>query len=174
MHASKQRSGRSHQRTSCPPAYAEPLSDRPSRVRNSGLPRHADTGARPRPRALIVDDEEDTRELYAWCLRAAGWVVDGVGNGEEAIRSAAEFEPDVIVMDLRLPGLGGLEAARRLKTNEETAHIPIVMCSGADRVEAEAGARQAGCDAFVGKPCLPDDLRVLLESLVAATSGSHG
>jgi CheY-like chemotaxis protein len=110
--------------------------------------------------------------MYAWCLRAAGWVVEGATDGADALLIAHVFEPDVIVMDLRLPTIDGLEATRRLKASEATRDTPVVACSGFDLGQAEALARQAGCEEFVAKPCLPDDLRALLENLVRRPWGS--
>ncbi len=130
----------------------------------SGLP---DTGVRARPCVLIVDDHDDTREMYAWCLRAAGWFVVGVADGAEALVAAPALEPDVIVMDLRLPVVGGLDAIRRLKDDEYTKHVPIVACTAFNRTTAEIEARAAGCDDFVTKPCEPEALRDRLEALVA-------
>jgi two-component system, cell cycle response regulator DivK len=126
-----------------------------------------DTGVRARPRGLIVDDDEDTRELYAWSLRAAGWVVEAVSGGEEALDVARDFLPDAIVMDLRLPTISGLEVTRRLKANAATRRIPIVACSGVDLGQARTLARRAGCEEFVAKPCSPEVLRLVLESVVA-------
>lgn len=148
------------------PALAQPKSDKPRRDQGSGpagLPR---TGVRARPRVLIVDDDEDARDMYAWCMRAAGWNVEDVADGAEALFVAEHFEPDVIVMDLRLPVIGGLEATRRLKADPRTRHIPVVALSGADRSQTEAEAMAAGCEEFVPKPCPPQDLRALLEKLV--------
>jgi two-component system cell cycle response regulator DivK len=153
-------------------ALAQPKSEKPQRDRGSGPPAPADTGTRARPRVLIVDDDEDTRELYAWCLRAAGWVVDAVSNGEEALFVAPAFTPNVIVMDLRLPGIGGLEASRRLKASPTTGHIPIVGISGVDPSRAHDLAEEAGCDEFMAKPCPPEHLRALLEYLVTGRSGT--
>jgi two-component system, cell cycle response regulator DivK len=113
---------------------------------------------------LIVDDNEDTREMYAWCLRAAGWFVETVANGADALCAAPAFEPDVIVMDLGLPVVGGLDAIERLKREEDTKHVPIVALTGYTTREREA--RAAGSDAFVVKPCEPDALRELLEAIV--------
>jgi two-component system cell cycle response regulator DivK len=118
-------------------------------------------------RALIVDDDEDSLELYAWCMRAAGWLVDGAANGEEALFLAGYFAPDVIVMDLRLPGMDGLEATRRLRAAPHTRHIPIVALSAMDRRLAETLAMEAGCESFVAKPCPPESLRAFLENMVA-------
>ena len=121
---------------------------------------------------LIVEDDEDARDLYAWCLRAAGWTVEAVPNGEDALFVAAVLLPDLIVMDLRLPVIDGLEATRRLKADPDTRHIPVVALSWVDRREGEALATAAGCQAFVAKPCPPEDLRALLESLAAGGEGS--
>lgn len=146
--------------------------DGPRRPRGSEPPRTPVTGTHPRPRVLIVDDEEDTRDMYAWCMRAAGWIVEAVANGEEALFLTPAFEPDVIVMDLRLPVIDGLQATRRLKANEATGHIPVVACSGLDWARVEALARQAGCDAFVAKPCQPEELRAVVEDLVRRGASS--
>jgi CheY-like chemotaxis protein len=130
------------------------------------MPRPPDSGTHSKPRVLLVEDDEDTREMYAWCLRAAGWIVEAAADGAEALVSALVFEPDVIVMDLCLPVVDGLEAARQLKASEMTRGIPIVACSAFDIGQADALARQAGCEGFVAKPCSPDDLCILLENVV--------
>jgi CheY-like chemotaxis protein len=115
---------------------------------------------------LIVDDDQDTRELYAWCMRAAGWFVQAVENGAEALLAAPEFGPDVIVMDIRMPVLGGLDAIREIKRAEATKDIPVVACTAFDGPSSEIEAIDAGCDEFVPKPCEPEVLRNLLETLV--------
>jgi two-component system cell cycle response regulator DivK len=129
---------------------------------SGGLSDSPPSGFRLRPRVLIVEDNDTTREMYAWSMRAAGWIVEEAVDGEAALYAAALFEPDVIVMDLRLPVLDGIEATRRLRVTELTRHIPIVACSALNRAE---DAKNAGCSAFVTKPCPPEDLRALVESL---------
>jgi CheY-like chemotaxis protein len=116
---------------------------------------------------LIVDDHEDTREIYAWCMMAAGWHVDAVTNGAEALAIAAAHEPDVIVMDLHLPVLDGLATTHRLKQDPRTAHIPVVACTAFGHLHSEAEMREAGFEALVAKPCPPEDLRAVLEEVVA-------
>lgn len=120
-----------------------------------------------RGRILIADDDPDTRAFYAWALRAAGWLVSEAADGFEAIGMAAALRPDAIVMDLCMPGLGGAEAAVCLKREARTRPIPIVACSGLNRLRAEPQALAAGCDTFVGKPCSPDALCAVLEELTA-------
>ena len=116
---------------------------------------------------LIVEDHAETRELYAWCLRASGWVVEEATNGDEAVLLARAFEPDAIVMDLHLPVLDGFEAIRHLRRVEGAVHVPIVACTGVDPFGAESRAREAGCDEFVSKPCEPEKLRDVLKRLLA-------
>jgi len=130
-------------------------------------------GSRPRPLVLIVEDDDDTREMYAWAMRAGGWSVEAVATGLDAIFVATRRHPDVIVMDLMLPGLDGFEAVRRIKALPETWDIPVVALTGVNPSKVEALARSVGCAQFVAKPCLPDDLRTLLEDLVTGRAGSR-
>ncbi len=152
------------------PAPKEPKGGGPHGGRGSGIPRPAESGTHSKPCVLLVEDDEDTREMYAWCLRAAGWIVEEAADGAEAILMAPVFAPDVIVMDLCLPVVDGLEAARQLKASEMTRDIPIVACSAFDIGQADALARQAGCEGFVAKPCSPEDLRALLEKVTSSGS----
>ena len=119
-----------------------------------------------------MDDDDDTRELYAWCMRAAGWLVAAVPTAEDALTIVAALAPDVIVMDLRLPVIDGLEATRRLKADPDVRHIPVVAVSGIERRQGEVLATEAGCEVFLPKPCSPEHLRALLENLTAGTDGS--
>ena len=110
------------------------------------------------PCVLIVDDFQDNREMYAEFLRFSGFRVEEASNGHEALEKAARLLPDLIVMDLSLPGIDGWEATRRLKRDVETKHIPVLALTGHALAGYSEGARQAGCDAFVTKPCLPEEL----------------
>ena len=111
-----------------------------------------------RPLVLLVDDYPDAREMYSEYLRFSGFDVVEAGNGMEALQRAADSAPDVILMDLSLPVMDGWEATRRLKADRDTTRIPIVALTGHALAGISEGARKAGCDAFVTKPCLPEDL----------------
>ena len=111
-----------------------------------------------RPRVLVVDDYPDAREMYAEYLQYSGFDVIEAGNGIEALERAADSAPDIILMDLSLPVMDGWEATRRLKADKATADIPIVALTGHALAGILEGAKKAGCDAFVTKPCLPEDL----------------
>jgi two-component system cell cycle response regulator DivK len=122
-----------------------------------------------RPRVLLVDDYPDARDMYGEYLEYCGYDVIQASNGIEALERAFEHQPDIILMDLSLPVMDGWEATRRLKANHRTASIPVVALTGHALAGIFEGAQQAGCDAFVTKPCLPEDLvkeikRVLAEA----------
>jgi CheY-like chemotaxis protein len=112
------------------------------------------------PLILVVDDYQDAREMYAEYLQFSGFRVAEARNGNEAVAQAFSLRPDLILMDLSLPGIDGWEATRVLKADERTKHIPVVALTGHALAGASEGARKAGCDSFVTKPCLPDDLVV--------------
>ncbi len=112
----------------------------------------------PRPCVLLVDDYPDAREMYSEYLQYSGFDVIEAGNGIEALQQAVERSPDIILMDLSLPVMDGWEATRRLKADRRTAGIPVVALTGHALAGISEGARRAGCDAFVTKPCLPEDL----------------
>ena len=116
------------------------------------------TKAREQPLVLVVEDYQDAREMYAAYLQFSGFEVAEAGNGIEAIEKTRELLPDIVLMDLALPRMDGWEATRRLKNDERTKHIPIVALTGHALAGHAEGAREAGCDAFVTKPCLPDAL----------------
>jgi CheY-like chemotaxis protein len=111
-----------------------------------------------RPRVLLVDDYPDAREMYGEYLDISGFDVIEAANGFEALQRAVDDNPDIILMDLSLPLMDGWEATRRLKADVRTASIPVVGLTGQALAGTSEGARAAGCDGFVIKPCLPEDL----------------
>ncbi len=119
------------------------------------------------PLILVVDDYEDAREMYAEYLRFCGFRVAEARNGNEALDQAFTLMPDLILMDLSLPGMDGWEATRQLKADERTRQIPVVALTGHALAGASEGAKKAGCDSFVTKPCLPDDLVVEVRRMLS-------
>src|SRR5262245_57393581 len=127
-----------------------------------------------RPQVLLVDDYADAREMYTEYLEYSGFEVVQASNGIEALQKAVDSRPDIILMDLSLPVMDGWEATRRLKGDKRTADIPVVALTGHALAGISEGAKRAGCDAFVTKPCLPEDLvleikKVLDQPAAAAT-----
>jgi two-component system cell cycle response regulator DivK len=120
------------------------------------------------PLVLVVEDYQDAREMYAAYLQFSGFRVAEATNGVEAIEKTLELMPDIILMDLALPRMDGWEATRRLKMDDRTRHIPIVALTGHALAGHAEGARQAGCDSFVTKPCLPDALVAEIQRMLTA------
>ena len=127
-------------------------------------PKQAGPQTRERRLVLLVDDCQDTRELYAEYLELSGFDVKEAEDGIVAIDEAVRVRPDVIVMDMSLPRLDGREAARKLRADERTRRIPVVMISGydADRLPRNDGL----WDHYLGKPCAPDELVTVIGRLV--------
>jgi len=147
------------------------------RARPNGSAAPAPRGARSvaSPMVLVVDDYQDAREMYAEYLAYSGFRVAEARTGVEALEKAFELLPDLILMDLSLPVMDGWEATRILKSDPKTKHIRVVALTGHALAGHSEGAKKAGCDAFVTKPCLPDALvlevrRVLEKSRAESTS----
>ena len=119
---------------------------------------------------LVVDDFPDNREMYAEFLRFSGFKVEEAANGHEALEKVFLLRPDVIVMDLSLPGVDGWEATRRIKADERTRNIPVIAVTGHALAGHSKVAREAGCDAFVTKPCLPEDLLAEIQRVLDGTT----
>jgi two-component system, cell cycle response regulator DivK len=113
---------------------------------------------RTQPLILIAEDFEDARDLYRDYLQFSGFAVETASNGREAIDRALSLQPDLILMDASMPVLDGWQATREGKANPETQHIPVLALTAHAFDDARQEARSSGCDGFVTKPCLPDDL----------------
>jgi two-component system cell cycle response regulator DivK len=129
-----------------------------------------------KPVVLLVDDYPDAREMYAEYLEFSGFEIVQAGNGVEAIERAHDSHPDVILMDLSLPVMDGWEATRRLKADDETKAIPVLAVTGHALTGVSNDAKNAGCDGFITKPCLPEDLVTEIRKVLGGTrSGQqHG
>ncbi|MDB5212381.1 MAG: transcriptional regulator [Myxococcaceae bacterium] len=126
------------------------------------------TGSAPQPPlVLVVDDFEDNRTMYLEFLEFNGFRVAEAVNGQEAVDRAIELMPAVVVMDLSLPVMDGWEATRRLKANPKTKDIIVIALTGHAEAAHAKRARDAGCDDFVAKPCLPEELAAKVRAHVA-------
>lgn len=119
------------------------------------------------PLLLLVDDYADNREMYAQYLSFMGFRVAEAANGLQALEQAFALVPDLIVMDLSLPGMDGWEATRALKTDPRTRAIPVLALTGNALAGYSQRALAAGCAAFVTKPCLPQELEQHVRGLLA-------
>jgi two-component system, cell cycle response regulator DivK len=120
------------------------------------------------PLVLVVDDYKDARELYSETLLVLGFRVATASNGVEAVEKARALGPDVILMDLSLPGIDGWEATRLLKSDDLTRHIPVVALTGHALEHAAERAKLAGCDRLLIKPALPDQVVAEVRRAIAA------
>ncbi|GAC1534195.1 MAG: response regulator [Polyangiales bacterium] len=120
------------------------------------------------PLVLVVDDFDDNRLLYATTIAQAGYTVEEARDGAEAIEKIGAIRPAAIIMDLSMPVLDGWEATRRLKADPRSADIVIIALTGHSTNYGLQKARDAGADAVLTKPCLPQDLLGVLETLLAS------
>jgi len=119
---------------------------------------------------LCVEDNEDNLFMLQRRLTRAGFEVKVAMNGAQAVDWAKTLLPDLIVMDLNLPGLDGFEATRRLKGQPETNHIPIIVLSAHDREKNREKALAAGCDEFETKPTDFESLVRKIHSLLGRSA----
>ena len=115
---------------------------------------------------LIVDDYPDALQVWDLYLRASGFEVLTASDGAAGLALATAELPDLIVLDLEMPGLSGVEVARALNTNESTRHIPKIAVTGYSLPGQLEEARKAGFSEILTKPCDPDDLLALLHRLI--------
>ena len=120
------------------------------------------------PSILVVDDSRDSREMLAEYLQFRGFNISVAGNGEEAISAARRVRPEIILMDLSMPGIDGWEATRRLKADPLTRHAVIIAVSAHAFAPEREAAHRAGCDAFILKPY---DLTILANALHETAKG---
>jgi two-component system cell cycle response regulator DivK len=109
-------------------------------------------------RILVIEDQEDNRRILRYLLGSAGFEVIEAVTGEGGLTLAERERPDLILMDIQLPGLDGYEATRRIKGNAELRHIPIVVVTSYALSGDDVKAFAAGCDAYVTKPFSPRQL----------------
>jgi two-component system sensor histidine kinase/response regulator len=118
-------------------------------------------------RILIVDDAVDTVELLKKRLRFEGYDTAEAYDGEEALKQVAEYNPDLIILDVMMPKLGGYEVCQRLKSNENTKYIPILMLTAKSEVEDKVKGLDIGADHYLAKPFNYKELSARVRSLVA-------
>ena len=115
-----------------------------------------------RRRILLVEDSEAVRAAFTILLEESGYDVAAAGTSDEALRLALELVPDLVLLDLGLPGVGGLEVARRIKSSPATGDVTVVALTGRDTDADRAACIAAGCTAYLVKPV---DTRALLRDI---------
>jgi two-component system cell cycle response regulator DivK len=131
-----------------------------------------DAGADATKRILIVEDNDLNMRLLKDLLEAQGYCVAATGEGGLAVDLARRFRPDLILMDIQLPDISGLEACRRLKRDPATQTIPVVAVTAFAMTGDERRARDSGCDGYITKPImLPPFLAMVSQFVGASTIG---
>ncbi len=117
---------------------------------------------------LIVEDDPSSRRLLEYILKKADYEVISASNGLAGLRKAREEKPDMVILDIMLPGIDGYEVCDRLRSEEETAHLPIMMLSSKVReIDKETGLK-IGADDYLAKPASPS---VILQKVKAILEG---
>jgi two-component system, cell cycle response regulator DivK len=104
---------------------------------------------------LVIDDHEDNRRILRDLLRSAGYEVIEATTGEDGVATAQARTPNLILMDIQLPGIDGYEATRRIKADDTLRHIPLIVVTSYALSGDDAKALAAGADAYVAKPFSP-------------------
>jgi DNA-binding response OmpR family regulator len=115
-------------------------------------------------KVLVVDDEKGVRDLLHSFLKATGYQAIMASSGEEAIELAKSESPNAILLDFKMPGIDGVETCRRLRAEEQTRYIPVIMVTAYGTTETEA--TDAGADDFINKPFNLTDLAMRVKSLL--------
>jgi len=116
---------------------------------------------------LLVEDDDDTRYMMRLGLEQRGYRVIEAENGEKGVELALSEPTDVILMDLSLPGIDGLEATKRIRNDQRLRSVPIIAVTAHQETDFREGAKASGFDAYVTKPIDFDWLRELLTGLIA-------
>ncbi|GII77666.1 DNA-binding response regulator [Sphaerisporangium rufum] len=122
-----------------------------------------------RPRILVVDDDPTVAEVVVRYLERDGYAVDSVGDGAEALRRALADPPDLVVLDLMLPGMDGLQVCRRIR---ERRPIPVIMLTALGEEIDRVMGLETGADDYVTKPFSPRELALRVQSVLRRAKGS--
>ena len=119
------------------------------------------------PVILAADDDEDILQLVSFRLGRSGYRVLQAHDGEEAVALALEHEPDLAVLDVMMPKMDGFEVVRRLRAEEATKSIPIIMLTARAQDTDVQGGFEAGANDYLRKPFSPKELRTRVQALLA-------
>jgi two-component system, OmpR family, alkaline phosphatase synthesis response regulator PhoP len=122
---------------------------------------------------LIIDDEKDLIELVRYNLEKEGFQVKTSGDGENGLVAAAQVVPDLIVLDLMLPGIDGLEVCRALRSNPRTSRVPVIMLTARGAESDRVVGLEMGADDYVTKPFSPRELIARIRALLRRSGDRH-
>jgi two-component system, OmpR family, phosphate regulon response regulator PhoB len=119
-----------------------------------------------KPSVLVVEDDPDIVELLVYNLQREGFVVYAVGDGEKGLALALRKRPDVVLLDLMLPGMDGLEVCRRLRTEDEGGHLPVIMLTAKGEETDVVLGLELGADDYITKPFSPREVLARVRALI--------
>jgi len=123
-------------------------------------------------KVLIVEDHADMRELLSWQIELMGYVPISAKHGKEGLEKAIAEKPDLILMDIMMPGMDGWEAARTLRANPETKDIPILAATALFRDSDLNTCMEAGCNSYIVKPFTFLELQGKIRELIPQANGA--
>ena len=124
-------------------------------------------------RLLVVDDEPNLLLAVAAALRAEGYEVVTARNGREALVRVAESVPDLVISDIRMPGMDGYQLASQLRSSSRTALVPVVFLTAKDETADRVAGFRSGVDAYITKPFEPDELLAVIHSILNRVERTH-
>ncbi len=122
-------------------------------------------------KVLIVEDHPDMRELLSWQIELMGFVPIAAKHGKEGVEKAISEKPNLVLMDIMMPGMDGRETARALRANPETRDIPILAATALFRDSDLKSCLEAGCNAYIVKPFTFQELQKKLREFIPQSSG---
>jgi CheY-like chemotaxis protein len=123
------------------------------------------------PRILVVDDERRNRQLLEVMLASEGYQVETASVGSEALDLIRHHPPDLIMLDVMMPGMDGYQVVARIKGDPASKHIPVIMLSALDDRNSRMHGLTAGAEAFLSKPVNRDEMFVVVRNLLRLTAG---
>lgn len=124
-------------------------------------------------RLLVVDDEPNLLRAVAACLKAEGYDVTTARSGREALLQLAGAVPDLVVSDIRMPGMDGYQLARQLRGSPRTALVPLVFLTAKDETADRVEGFRAGIDAYLTKPFEPEELIAVVNGILSRVERTH-
>ena len=124
-------------------------------------------------RLLVVDDEPNLLRAVAASLRTEGYEVITARNGREALVRVAESVPDLVISDIRMPGMDGYQLASQLRASQRTALVPIIFLTAKDETADRVAGFRSGVDAYITKPFEPDELLAVIHSILNRVERTH-
>jgi len=116
---------------------------------------------------LIVEDQEELRQLECLLLGSRGYLVEGVADGNAALDYLKSRKPDLVLLDVMLPGIDGFEVCRQIRSSDETSHIPVIMITARNSREDMVKGEQAGANMYMTKPFKSEKVIANIRTLLA-------